>query len=726
MLLNIRYSTFNYHWEECQHTNHGTPGLNSPEPSCPLPEELPDSNFLQVEDSDFSSKAIAVALWILSLARSRLAEPIWPLPEDLHDSDFLQVEASDSSFNITTVTDGTFSLPRSSLAVPISSIPEDSNFRQVEASGSSPKTVTVAVGTLSLPKSSLEEPFPPFPENPQDSELQTEVSESSKTIIVSVGPGILALPTELICHILLLLTLGDLSRCVSACKTFWHVAQSSSDIQFLFGLYAQGFTDTLDWVDVSSKMYSLKRLASMWRSDFYLNPVFEETVAVDIVNYSLDMQSVKCGLWWMYALAAGRLFIRGYGTNTKLSQTWPRRSLVLQEDIFFFMLRSVAVDPLQDLAVVAFETGDEQDHDVFSVAFRSASSQCPHPDAACTSLKCKHPCDMVPGTNLVFFVGRPAICGDRIVVLYYTSNYRSLQTASNIFIQVINWRKGRVKGYPLCEQGGREANFYLLNEQRIVVIGPESRMTLYTLQELDGSPQQQIVYLLPNVLRSLRFYLPRGLLRVVPPLYVIHATPLFHGAAARPNLIPDYTTSLESQIMVLEVLSSSWQVILVIDMVIFSERAIHSEIPVPWSDWGPKYARCFPHHPSHRISVFGSKMAYALPQNHALEPGQRLEELPAEGSFYVHIWDFNRTIAHSEHSDNVHDRNSPDRLIRRPGRLTQSYFDDDDGNIITDHPYATAVCPTGFSTHYFDRFFLEQDRLTSIWVGVLSMNTGIA
>ncbi|KAG1897035.1 uncharacterized protein F5891DRAFT_1244883 [Suillus fuscotomentosus] len=201
------------------------------------------------------------------------------------------------------------------------------------------------------------------------------------------------------------------------------------------------------------------------------------------------------------------------------------------------------------------------------------------------------------------------------------------------------------------------------------------------------------------------------------PRYVIHATPSFHGQAVHPDLIPDYVTSLESQIMVLEVLSSSWQVILVVNMAIFATNATQSEIPVeiPWSEWGPKYTRYFPHHPSHRISVFGSKMAHALPQDRAPEPGQRLEELPVEGSFYVHIWDFNRAISRLEHSNNVYNCNSPGRLICRPGRLAQTCFTEDDADIITNHPYTTAVCPAGFSTRHFDWFFLEQDRLTLIW-----------
>lgn len=112
-----------------------------------LLEELQDSN-LQGKVPDFS-KAIAVALWILSLPRSRLAEPVWPLPEDLHNSDFPQVEASDSFSNTITVIDRTFSPPRLSLSELISTTPEGSNFGQVEALDSSPKTITVAVGTLS-------------------------------------------------------------------------------------------------------------------------------------------------------------------------------------------------------------------------------------------------------------------------------------------------------------------------------------------------------------------------------------------------------------------------------------------------------------------------------------------------------------------------------------------------------------------------------------------------
>ncbi|KAG2071510.1 hypothetical protein BDR04DRAFT_1098308 [Suillus decipiens] len=554
----------------------------------------------------------------------------------------------------------------------------------------------------------------PIPEN---LELQLEVLDPFKTITTPVG--ILSLPAELICHILLLLHFKDLSCCVLACKTFWHAAQNFADIQFLFELYAQGLTETpsLDWVDVSSKMYSLKTLASMWRSDFHLNTIFEETATVDIAGDILRMQSVKCGLWWMYSEVTGRLFIRGYDTNTKLSQTLPGPSLVSQEN--FIMLTSVVVDPLQDLVVIVLGSTNTQDHDVFSVAFQLASSRSPHPDSACNSLKCKHPCDTVPDINIVLLAGRPAICGDRIIVLYYTRNLNLLGTVatSNIFIQVIDWRKGRVKGYPLCELGGKGANFHLLDEQRIVVIGPEGRMALYTLPELDGSPQRRTVYILPRVQQGLDFYLYPGQL-TLNPVYAIHASPSFHGAAARSNLTPDYITSLESQIIVLEVLSSAWQVILVIDMVIFSEKAIRFEtsVEIPWSEWGPKYARCFPHHPSHRISVFGSKMAYALPQDRTPEPGQRLERLYAEGSFYVHIWDFNRAIARSERSDNVYDYNSLARPIRRPGRLAQTCFNKDDENIITNLPYTTAVCPTGFSTRYFDQFFLEQDRLSLLWV----------
>ncbi|KAG1811711.1 uncharacterized protein BJ212DRAFT_1372610 [Suillus subaureus] len=622
---------------------------------------------------------------LLRTPGSRLAVPICPLPEDLQDSNFLHVEASDSS-----------------------------------------KTITVVDGTFSLPRSSLAKPIRPLPEEYTNSELQVEVLDPSKTIPTSVG--IFSLPAELICHILLLLHFKDLSCCVlvrssvwlygsygptfglrQACKTFWHVAQNFADIQCLFELYAQGFTETpnSDWVDVSSKMYSPKRLASMWRSDFHLNPIFEVTVAVDISDDSLDMQSVKCGLWWMYADCG--LFIRGCDTNTKPTQMCLKQRYTLLADMPSHT-RSVVVDPLQDLAVAAsYEALHGQDRHVFSVAFRLASSQRSHPGSACTSLKCEHPCYIVPD-QFFHFVGRPAICGDRVVVLYYTSDFNSLGrlSASNIFIQVIDWRKGRAKGYPLYELGGSEASFHLLDEHRIIVVGPEGRMALYTFPELDGLPQCRIAYVLPNVRRPGIYFNPGQM--SVRPIYVIHASPSFHGAAARSNLMPDYVTSTESQIMVLEVLSRSLQVILVVDMAIFS-----ISVEIPWSEWGPKYARCFPHHPSHRISVFGSKMACALPQDRTPEPGQRLEELPAEGSFYVHIWDFNRTIAHSERSDNVYDCNSPDRLIRRPGRLAQTCFNEDDGDIITNHPYTTAVCPTGFSTRYFDRFFLEQDRLTLIW-----------
>ncbi|KAG1759169.1 hypothetical protein EDD22DRAFT_907531 [Suillus occidentalis] len=559
-----------------------------------------------------------------SLQRPLKTLSIRPLPEDLQDSNFLHLEASDTS-----------------------------------------KTIIVVDGSLSLPiESILEKPVQPLLEHHENSELQLEVSNPSTTIITQVG--IFSLPAELLCHIMLLLHFKDLYHCALACKIFWHVAQNCADIQCLFELHAQGFTETptLDWVDVSSKMYSLKKLASTWRSDFHLNPVFEEIVTVNDSD-SLDMQSVKCGVWWMEA--GRRLFIRWCDTNTKPPQTWLEQSLPASMSLGD--MGSVVVDPLQDLAVaMLYGNPYNQERHIFSLVFQLASSQHPHPDAVCTSLKCKHPCVVIPGC-WVRFVGRPAICGERIVVVYYTNKWSSGldMLASNIFIQVIDWRKGRAKGYPLYELGGREAGFRLLDGQRIIVIGPDGRMTLYTLPELGGLPQRRIS--------------------------------VYPSESAHSDLMPDYVTSLESQIMVIEVFSRTSQVILVIDMAIFSIKAAYSDIPIeiPWSEWGP------------------NKMTYALPQDHTPEPGQRLEELPAEGSFYVHIWDFNKAIARSERLDNVHTYNSPGRLIRRPGRLAQSCFDNDDAGIITNHPYTTAVCPTGFSTRYFDQFFLEQDRLTLIW-----------
>ncbi|KAG1793573.1 uncharacterized protein BJ212DRAFT_1307101 [Suillus subaureus] len=91
--------------------------------------------------------------------------------------------------------------------------------------------------------------------------------------------------------------------------------------------------------------------------------------------------------------------------------------------------------------------------------------------------------------------------------------------------------------------------------------------------------------------------------------------------------------------------------------------ALQSEthVEIPWSDWGPQHTCCFPHERSHKISVFGSRMAYTP------EAGQRLEKLSPQDHFYVHIWDFNkRAIARLE---NFYNPDSPGLLIRKPGRV---------------------------------------------------------
>jgi hypothetical protein len=198
------------------------------------------------------------------------------------------------------------------------------------------------------------------------------------------------------------------------------------------------------------------------------------------------------------------------------------------------------------------------------------------------------------------------------------------------------------------------------------------------------------------------------------PFYLFHATPSFRGATAGPDLEPSHMPSLESQIIVLETLTNAWPVILVIDMVIFSGKASHSETPVeiPWSEWGPQYTCCFRHHSSCQISVFGSKMAYALPR-HVLPRALTLDLTPkglcTETSFCVHILDFNqRVIARAE---NIYDPNLPIHLICKPSN--HSY-----GPVISNRPYIATICHTQFSSDCFAKLFLEDNRLTLTWVGV--------
>ena len=237
----------------------------------------------------------------------------------------------------------------------------------------------------------------------------------------------------------------------------------------------------------------------------------------------------------------------------------------------------------------------------------------------------------------------------------------------------------------------------------MVIICGKGFLILYTLRELDGLPQRRITYLLPEMQRYFSIS------------YTIHGTPSFQCMAARPGLMPDYIPSPEVQYMVLEVISPGGPVILVIDPTVFSEQAIQSATPmeVPWSEWGPKYTCCFPHHPTHRISVFGSKMAYALPRDHTPEPGERVEGIYKQDHFYVHIWDFNKRVAARAESSNDHRV-----LVRKPGLVAQSCFV---GDMFSDRRYMAAVCRSRFAVRGFKRIFLEQDRLTLTWVSSLVM-----
>ncbi|KAG1879542.1 hypothetical protein C8R48DRAFT_830169 [Suillus tomentosus] len=523
---------------------------------------------------------------------------------------------------------------------------------------------------------------------------------------MTMAVGFLSLPTELICHILILLNPRDIDSCAMTCNIFWLAVRNSVYIQCKLEIYAQSListgTATTNPTGVSRKILcSLKKLASLWRSDFHATTTFETVVTTAATwERTLPIQDVKCGLWWTHSLGENKFYIQGCDPNPTLSRAWSIGDVEGHLTTF---------DPLQDLIVVCSEhdyyvdvTNANQDYHVCWVEFRLASSQRPHPSAACTSLECKHTFD-APGCYRAALLP-PVIRGDRVFILYYIENTADdchPEPASGMFIQVIDWRKGYMNRHFLCQLDICEFDlFYLVDEQKLVVIGPEGSIYLYTLQGLDGSPQCRIIYHLPKIFH-LSLY--RSQVR-------IHGHPSLHGKAARPGLMLSYVPSLESQIMVLEFLPEAEKAILVIDMAIFSDMALRPDmvVDIPWSDWGPQYASYFPHHESFHIIVFGSKMAYALPQDHIPNPGQRLEGLSSEGYFYVHIWDFNkRVIARSEC---VNDPDSPDLRICKPGRMIDSFGED----IVSNRAYIATVCRTPFPTAG-SRIFLEQDRLTVTW-----------
>ncbi|KAG1854881.1 hypothetical protein F4604DRAFT_1932529 [Suillus subluteus] len=408
--------------------------------------------------------------------------------------------------------------------------------------------------------------------------------------------GFLSLPTELTCHILALLNPKDINRCAMTCNTFCIVVRNSAGIQYKL-IYAQGLISTeiatMHSNGISGKMCSLKKLASLWRSDFQANTIFE-TVVATASNHTPN-QSMKCGCWWT-DLTLGRFCIQDCSTHPELSRAWSINDLFPQPHS---PRGFIAFDPLQDLMVVfspphhVTVTDAEQDHHIFLVESRLASSQRPHVNAS------------------------PIIRGDRVFVFYYTED-ADHDLVSGVFIQVIKWRKGY-------------ANSGLMGR-----LNAESHHLPKSCHD-------------PSLL---------GI--------VIHAHPSFHGTAAHLELMPSYVPSLESQIMVLEFFSTTGDTIPVIDMVVFSDMALHSDMPVKvsWSDWGSQHVYYFPHNRNSHISVFGSKMAYTLPQDRTPDPGQRLEGPSAEGYFYVHIWDFSkRVIARSE---SINDPNSPDFFICKP------------------------------------------------------------
>ncbi|KAG2116162.1 hypothetical protein DEU56DRAFT_840370, partial [Suillus clintonianus] len=319
-----------------------------------------------------------------------------------------------------------------------------------------------------------------------------------------------------------LLTLRDVSRCAVTCKFFSGVVRNSVDIQYKLELYAQGLISTQiatmdsESFGISSKMCSLKKLASLWRSDFPANIVFETSFYAAEPLYSMPakyippIQSLKCGLWW------GKMHdfvIRDCNTNPKLSQTWSKDDLFPQS----LLLGLFTFDPLQDLMALlpwphSFTVTDAgQDH---------------------RASLCKQTFD-APGDYFARFEREPEICGDRVFVFYHIVETDETPLPG-MFIQVIDWRRGHASNHIFRQPGPlEEIHIRVVDEQKIVFVSSEGFMSLYTLQGLDGSPQCRITCCLPK--SSHTFF----------PQMFVHVPLSFHGTAARPELMPHYVPSLE-------------------------------------------------------------------------------------------------------------------------------------------------------------------------------------
>lgn len=168
----------------------------------------------------------------------------------------------------------------------------------------------------------------------------------------------------------------------------------------------------------------------------------------------------------------------------------------------------------------------------------------------------------------------------------------------------------------------------------IVTICWEGFVNLYTFKEPDGSLQRRITYLFQKCHRSSH------------PLHTQLFAPVRRSTAQQlPNLCQlrahSGVTNDGSEVLYKE------DVILVIDMDIPSGTVLHSETPVKIS-WADRVlSMCgFPHHFSHGVIVFGSKMAYGLPQDRTPESGQRREEPSTDKYMYVQTWDFNKGGGH--------------------------------------------------------------------------------
>lgn len=493
----------------------------------------------------------------------------------------------------------------------------------------------------------------------------------------------LALAEELHSYILSFLPWQDILRCTSVCKALRHTYLSSSELQYIIELGAQGLlpvpiADFGNHTSVSQRLQLLKDKAHAW-FQFNLRSHSFQTFSLQeqFYNVGISLAYGHLCLWYRETEDSGNwakiVPILPEPSQQTIERHWPPGSLCSIPNAYIV---DVHMDPAQNLIAIAYAVNnDTLQEGRFYVDLRSLDGDGVHPQAAgqtlfLSVLTAQDSHDLFTITEDVKLKG----LGKHLALQCSPMFDDPVSTTSRViwWLQLWDWQHSTTSNSTLSDTMAhflQSIDFCFVGHDRLLMASDD--LKLYSIEDMSQKPQLLACYSFPFPVASIQCILP--------------ATDIAHASQMQTPAM--WTSDPEHRLLCCAVFRPRF--VFIISTSIFfeldSERVSEKPVTIPWQDWGPTNTRVF--QDPWAVCVCGNRVLQVFPAG-------------VRSRYRLHMMDFSPLA--------VERRQGLGRVVREPSAIE---IKKPEKTLITSLPYVEVVSDRVFDAVELIGMWVDRDRI---------------